>query len=256
MRRILFLAIFALGLTGASAETIKITADVWPPYTMDPAGGSAGYLIDVAKAVFDAQGHSVVYSVKPYARAINDTKSGVEDGVAGIYTNDAAELKLHYPANELGVSINTFFVRAEDSWSYEPTKGNANFSTLRIGVITDYSFKEIQDYLDANKTTQKVQYISGDQPLEANLRKLLAKRIDATIDDKIVVNYLSKQLGLSDKIKAAGSLSDKNSIVIAFSAANPNGALYARQLSEGVAKLRANGSLKKILARYALSDWK
>lgn len=256
MRKTLFWGVLAVGLTAATAETIKITADVWPPYTMDPSSGSAGYLIDVAKAVFEEQGHTVVYSVKPYARAVNDTKSGVEHAVAGIYAPDAADLGLHYPANELGVSINTFFVRAEDSWSYVPAKGNANFSSVRIGVITDYSFREIQDYLDANKTSEKVQYISGDNPLETNLRKLLAKRIDATIDDKIVVTYLSKQLGLSDKIKPAGSLGDKNTIVIGFSPANPKGAAYARQLSEGVARLRANGSLKKILARYALSDWK
>ena len=144
-------------------------------------------------------------------------------------------------------------------WSYfwAATKLKAkSFTGKKIGVIQDYTFAEIEDYLQANKNTLSVQYVRGAFPLETNLKKLIGKRFDITIDDGVVVNYTAKEMGIEKEIKSAGNLSAKNNIVIGFSSNNPKSSEYARILSEGIDALRKSGELDKILSKYDIKDWK
>ncbi len=252
---ICLLVLFSMDST-SFADDISLTADLWAPYTMDPESGKDGYLIDLARAAFKLKGHNVIYKVRPYSRGIKDTKNGTFDGVVGIYRQDAVDNGFNIPKNELGVSINTFFIRKDDTWKYDSKLKAKSLAGKKIGVIQDYVFAEIEDYLQANKHTTSVQYMTGDTPLNQNLKKLLLKRFDITIDDRIVVHYTAKKMGIETKIKEAGNLAAQNHIVIGFSSKNPKSSEYAMILSKGIDALRNSGELDKILAKYYIRDWK
>ncbi|WP_286238091.1 substrate-binding periplasmic protein [Neptuniibacter halophilus] len=237
------------------ADPIRLTADVWPPYTMDPRQGREGYLIELARAVFEVAGYQVSYEIRPYARGIQQTQNGQMDGVVGIYREDALARDLLVPGEILGVSENVFFVRKGDRWQYDPDDSERSLQRRKIGVIKDYVFAEIQTYLQQHKHSPKVQYVHGEAPLEKNLKKLRKDRIDTLIDDRIVVLYTATKLGMAQEIAAAGSLHALNPVVIGFSRANPDSPDYARILSEGIRAMRANGQLQLILDRYAIDDW-
>jgi polar amino acid transport system substrate-binding protein len=257
MKKLIFLAVLSLLLCTISfADEISLTADVWAPYTMDPQNGKDGYLIDLARAAFQLKGHSVKYSLRPYSRSILETQKGKCDGVVGIYRDDARNQGFIASENELGLSINAFFVRKDDTWQYDNSLKEKSLEGKKIGVIQDYIFDEIQGYLQANKDTPAVQYVAGENPLEKNLKKLLGKRIDITIDDEVVIQFTARKMGIDGSIRNAGRLSTQNPVVIGFSPKNPKSAEYDLILSQGVENLRKTGELDKILANYGMTDWK
>jgi len=66
-------------------------------------------------------------------------------------------------------------------------------------------------------------------------------------------------MNLQGKVTFTMATSDvvkPSKLFIAFSPKNPKSQEYAKLLSEGTAALRASGELRKILAKYGLSDWR
>ena len=50
-----FLLIVVTALT-VHAETITMVADEWPPFNAKPQGKAEGYMVDIARAVFEPKG--------------------------------------------------------------------------------------------------------------------------------------------------------------------------------------------------------
>ena len=203
----------------------------------------------MAAAALAKAGHSVTYTTVPWSRALSDVGEGRAEGAVGASPSEANQLL--FPAEPLGRSQNVFVLRANDGWAWS---GPASLAGKRIGTVRDYSYgQELDAALKGLKTG--IEPVGGNSPLESNLRKLAAGRIDMTIDDVAVVDYNLRQFKMGDAFRkvAAGQ---PESLYIAFSPAHPKAADYARQLSEGVAAMRADGSLAKILADYSVTDWK
>jgi polar amino acid transport system substrate-binding protein len=262
MKRVLFAYIFfcvyLLELTPsllAQEKVITLEGDSWPPYVMDPAGGRNGFMVDMAVAALAQSGYEVKYKDMPWSRALEDTEKGKTDGAVGIYYSDALHRKFIVPTEEMGISINKFFVRGDSAWTYTGTR---SLKQLRLGVIDDYDYGEINDYIHEQRTTESnsIDVVFGDNALEKNIKKLLLGRIDATIEDQIVISFVSSRMGVADQIKEAGTCPPANKVGIAFSPENPLSTEYARALSEGIVQLRKSGELQKILDKYGVKDWK
>ncbi|MBD8527786.1 substrate-binding periplasmic protein [Pseudomarimonas arenosa] len=236
----------------AQAATISIVADEWCPYNCEPGSDKPGFMIEIAEKTLGAAGHTIDYKNMPWSRAIDEARKGKFDAIVGAAKDDAPDFT--YPAEPLGLSGSIFVVRKGEAWRYA---GLDSLAGHAIGVIQDYSYDdELDQYIEANaKDSAKVQVAAGETALETNIKKLEAKRIDALVEDQSVLNYALAQAGKSGAFDLAGKLSDAE-IYIAFSPAKKESAEYAKILSEGLAKLRASGELKQILAKYGLEDWK
>lgn len=255
MRNIPLLLLMLLLPLWVQSRVITIVADIWPPYTMDPVSGNEGYLIDIARAIFEPRGDTIIYKVKPYKRAIEEVKSGVVDAVAGMYKTDVMLYGLIAPENELGISINSFFGRNNLTWRYDPIAGNSPLKEIRIGVIAEYVFIEIEEYLQENKHTPKVQYLYGPNPLKQNMKKLLGNRVDVILDDSLAIVYTSQEIGIEGKIKPVGSLPTRNEVSLGFSPILDNSKENAEIVSNGIIALRESGKLSIILGKYGLKEW-
>lgn len=230
----------------ASADTITLVADIWCPYNCDPADANPGILIEVAKYGLEKAGHKVEYSNVPWARAIEDSRSGKYTGIVGAYKDDAPDFV--YPDKGIMVSNNDFFVKKGSTWKFN---GIESLKTISLGTIRDYSYgEEIDQYIAENqKDTTKIQMRAGDEALSKNIRKLIAGRIDVTIEDAAVMNYQLKQSGLSSQVVQAGTFGGDD-VHVAFSPANPKAAQYAEAVSVGLKELEKSGELEKIMAKY------
>jgi polar amino acid transport system substrate-binding protein len=234
---------------GAHAQTISLEADHWMPFNGDGKAES-GYMIDVAKAVFESHGLQVKYSVTPWARAVADVRSGKCNAVVGAGVDDAPDLI--FPKEELGVGVQTFYVKAGSPWKYS---GVDSLKGVKLAVIKDYTyFPELDAYIKANPSGVKAGY--GADPLRDNLRLLLDGPVDVVVDNPAVLAYTADSMGIKGKVSVAGNGGTPLKMFIAFSPANPKSKEYADMLSTGIAALRKSGELKKVLARYGLSDWK
>ena len=56
---------FSLGTLLAGDPVVRLCADQWMPYNGDPADAKPGYVIELAKTIFEAKGLKVEYTVMP-----------------------------------------------------------------------------------------------------------------------------------------------------------------------------------------------
>ncbi|BBO74720.1 amino acid ABC transporter substrate-binding protein [Desulfosarcina widdelii] len=235
------------------AIEIVLVADPWPPFNIKIGSNQEGYIVDIARTVFEAHGHSVTYINVPWKRAISGTLSGQYTGAIGASKEDGKGLV--FPDEELARNILSFYVRKDCQWQFE---GSSSLANITIGVIDGYDYRKwLNDYIEKYACDEKrVQVVSGSNPLQQNLRKMLCKRIDVVVGNEAAIRYTAKEIEVIDSIKAAGYDLEQAYIYIAFSPVLPESSLLAQQLSNGIVKLRKSGQLKIILDRYGLLDWK
>lgn len=245
-----------LGLLLASssliADTITLKADYWMPFNGD-GKAETGYMLDIAKAVFEKQGHKVVFVTTPWETALVEARNGKCNGVIGAAVDDAPDFV--YPEEEQGISIQIFCVKSGSPWKYA---GIGSLKTIKLGVIKDYTyFKELDDYIAAFPSV--IHFATGDTPLQDNLEKLLKGELGAVVDDRSVLRYTVAKMSLQGKVAfttGVGDAAKPSKLFIAFGPKTPKSAEYAKLLTNGMAALRTSGELKKILAKYGLTDWK
>lgn len=239
----------------AAVQTIVLEGDVWAPYVMDPADGPPGFMVDLAEEALTRAGYRVEFKVTPWTRSLADLQSGEATAVVGIYFSQAAQKDFVVPSEELGVSVNQLFVTAGSPWKYS---NPASLEGRVLATIADYDYGDLNAYIAQaiRENSPRVQVMFGNDALEKNLKKLITGRVDALVEDRVVVAFVARRLKVLDQIRPAGSVGPENRAGVAFSPKDPRAAEYAKALSEGIRKLRISGELKKVLDRYGVADWK
>ena len=241
------------------ADTITVKSDEWCPFNCEPGSDAPGYMIEVAQIIFKKAGHELIYENMPWSRSIDHARKGKIDAIPGATKGEVPDFI--FPDEEFGASITYFFVKKGTSWKF---KDISSLEGIRIGVQDDYEYGGmIDEYIEKNRDTQKVQVVKSDDPVTLNLKKLVKGNIDAYPEDKLVFLYKAKSMGVLEQVEEAGVIPVDNKedfeatkIYLAFSPVNPKSAEYAKLLSDGIKEMRASGELQKILDKYGLKDWK
>jgi len=246
------LGVFALSFCllspgGAAAKDLVIAADPWCPFNCEPGSDKPGYLVEIAKEVFEPLGHTVTYETVNWARALVTTREGQYDAVFGAARGDAEDFV--FPSEPLGQAGNAYFVRQNDPWKLDKPEA---LSGKTVGLIRDYDYGGLEADIEKYATAE---YVGGNDPLPSNIKKLLAERLDVVVEEASVFNYTAGEMGVLDKVRLESS-GDYDPIYIAFSPAKDDSKQLAADLDAGMAKLRESGRLKEILAKYGLTDWK
>lgn len=251
--RVLACLFAALPATAAVADTITLRADDWCPYTCAPNGGKPGYLIEVAREVFGKAGHTVNYEFLPWSRALLEVRNGDVAGAAGAGRGDLPEGVFHKV--NLGRNANALALRDGFAFTYG---GVASLEALRLGVVANYSYDsgELDAYikLHGDTGTGRIEAVTGTEAQSSNIRKLLAGRIDAVLENESVLRLAISEMQPKPALRLV-PVGNPDEIYIVFSPKNPKSQGYADLLDAGIAELRANGRLAAILTSYGLSDW-
>ena len=254
MKFLVFIFLLSTVLLGGASsplaqERIVLKADPWCPYNCDPNSEKPGYMVEIARAVFEPLGYEVVYEVQNWARSLLEASRGKIDGVIGASVDDFPVGV--FPENTLGVANNVLFVINNNPWRYE---GPRSLDGVEVALINSYDYGEIGEIVKDNGDPH---YVSGEYALELSIKQLQRGYVDALLDDVNVVNYKLKDMGLeSEVVQASGKSGEAElPLYISFSPEKESSVEYARILSEGVQELRSSGELSKILARYGLKDW-
>ena len=236
----------------AGAEDVVIAADLWCPYNCAPGSDQPGYMVEIAAKAFEGAGHRLVYKTMPWARALAEAEAGRIAGVFGASPEEAGTLI--YPKQPLARSRNVLAVPVGSPFVWSSVKG---LEGMALGVIQDYSYGATLDaYIKANaKDASRIQSLSGDAPLLGNLRKLMAGRIGATVDDANVLAYTLKAESLGGTIRLVDMSDTPSPLFIGLSPKLGKASDYAALLDKTVASLRASGDLAALLARYGVKDW-
>lgn len=239
---------------GAAAATIRLRADAYCPTNCAPDAARPGYVVEIAREVFERAGHRVDYDVLAWQRAIADTEAGLFEGVIGAGPGEVPGFVLG--AEPIGVWQLGVAVRPGQDISLDPS---APFENLVVGAVEGYGYGEdwIEDYVAAHgDDPSRVQLLSGAAALSTNLRKLAAGRVDCVPDSVGVLRYHTHELRLDGQIEVMPASQERSEVFVAFSPKNPRSQEWAALLDRGVRELRASGRLREILQAYGLEDWR
>ena len=239
------LAVFAINL---HAQTISIRADYWYPMNGDPTSKKPGYMIELAKAIFEPQGITVDYQLKPWSRSIQETRIGKSDCVVGAYKVSVPDFI--FPKQHWGLDQTLFYTLANDDWRY---LGDVRaLDKRKMGVISDYSYGKKLDEIFIKINAQSAK---GDNALETNIKKILTGRIDTMIESHYVMANKLMEMQLSDKIISAGDTQQGAPMYLACTPNTTRTQKFITLVNQAMPKLKASGQLQKILSTYNIESW-
>ncbi len=236
--------------TLTAEETIRIRADSWAPYNIEPGTDKPGWGIEIAEAIFSKHGIKIDYQTLPWTRAVSMLESGEIECAIGATKDDIPTAI--FPALGFAEARSHFFVLKDSKWEY---KDESSLDSITLGVIQDYAYTEL---LDKRIAENKNVFIStGETPLDQLITMLEKGRVDALVEDPAVFKYKLKELGKKSETFKEIPYDNPNPIYLAFTPKNKEvSEKYAKLFDEGMAELRSSGKLKEILAKYGAEDWK
>lgn len=236
--------------TLSAQSVVRLCADQWMPYNGDPAEAKPGYVIELAKAVFEPQGIAVEYEVIPWEDALTSVKEGKHSGAIGANKDEAEGLTL--PKESIGAVAVCLITRADSQWTYNNV---ASFRNGKLGVIKGYSYwPALDSYLERNADKENIVMAEGDEPLEVLMAKLQNGEIDVVAESEPILLWYLRSHELDRNAFKVVFKGTNDPIYVAFSP-GADGERCAALLDDGIRNLRKSGELVKLLQRYGLRDW-
>lgn len=226
----------------AEKKIVRLASLDWEPYIGSTLPGN-GYVAEVVREAFRRSGYETIIRFLPWARAVEQAEQLEWDGLFPVY--DAPERRAAFvlsaplPAAPLG-----FFERKGAGIRYTTL---ADLKPYRIGVVRGYmntrAFDEA-DYLRKSAVNDDL----------SNIRRLLARRIDLFVADKLVGFYLIRKHMPrdADKIEFVQPPLEEKELFLAFGRTLPRTPEYLRAFDEGLRSMRADGTLDAILRHHGL----
>lgn len=236
-------------LSGLAGETVRLRADYWMPMNGEPDGEKPGYVIEMARAIFEPQGIKVDYQKLAWDETLKACRAGEIEGAIGASRVEGEGMVL--PTHPIGRSRIALWVRKDQAWSYSNTK---SLEAVRIGAIQSYSYWPEFDEFIANSGSSKLKIYTGDSPLPEAIRELKEGAIVAMPETMTVFIWNVRELGYATNDFRMAYVHEGDDFFVAF-APSETGRRYAKLFDEGIAQLRKSGEFARILQRYGLSDW-
>lgn len=247
MRRSLLIAVLMASLAvplpnWAAAKTIVAVADPYPPY-LDPQDPKGGIAVEIIRAAYKTQGYTLQLEIMPWARAEKGVKEGRYDVLLNVWRTEARAQELLF-STPYAVSKIKFIKLKGDPFEYT---GLDSLKGKRIGTVRGYGYG---DAFNSSTLFSKNEV----NEVSLNLKKLILKRIDLTLEDEITAKFLLKlnEPELATQVEfTTHSLSD-NPLYIASGLKNPNHTEWIEAFNKGYQRIQANGTLAEIQKRYGL----
>lgn len=226
----------------AQEKTLLAAGDPWPPF-LDPSQPQLGLTVELVRSAYATQGYTVKVAVVPWARAENGVREGRYDVLLNVWMTEERKAYLVY-THPFALNEVTFIKRKGDPFTFE---GFASLKGKRIGVIRGYGYEEAflrSDLFQRDEATS----------LMENVHKLLAKRIDLTLDDAIVAQSViaSNDPALLERVQFVEKGLSINPLHLASGKANPRAQELVEAFNRGLARIKADGTYQKILKRYGI----
>jgi len=160
-------------------------SDEWCPYVCFESTRE-GYLVDLARAVFEAPDRPVEVRRMSWARTIAEAEAGRIDGVLGAAADESA--KLIYPRQAAAGDPVAFALHRGDPWTYT---GVDALAARRIGVAEGYRFGPPFDaaLFPSGRAAAHVEPVGTENPTHTNLQKLVDRRVDSVLDNAHVLRH-------------------------------------------------------------------
>jgi polar amino acid transport system substrate-binding protein len=249
----LLLLLFGLSTTtfADNSNIITIVAPAfWCPFSCKAGEKLEGFAIDIVRAAFNESNISVRYWNLSYDRALAEVHKGSIDGAIPVFKEEAPGFI--YPAHPVSASQYCFYTRTNKTWNYSDID---SVKTIRLVATSGYTYNpEIDAYL--NKTNKKVALLKGNNIPERMFKMVKSERMDVLLDDTRLIDFLKTNKRIDFDLRKAGCLEKTHYGFLALSPNRNSSFYFSKLFDEGIKTIRKNGTLKSILNRYGIDDWK
>ncbi len=243
MKEIIAILVIFLVLSSASvtsASELKVTASTWPPY-VDPQLPESGLVINIVNVALTRAGYMTALTFDTWPRALEGTKIGIYDVIAGAWYSDE---RSEYLAFSQPFIINEvkFIKRKGRLIVYNTLE---DLRGLVIGIVRDYAYGAEFDnaaYLIKVPQNHVIQ----------NLNNLFSGRIDLTLADERVARYELRQYMSGDMSELAflpKPLSAKG-LHIAVSKRRPDHAKIVSDFDSAITAMKKDGTYMEIMKNH------
>ena len=242
MSRILIFLIISLFSLSTFAEKIIAAGDPWPPFS-DPDLPNQGISIEITRAAYKTQNYEVEMKFVPWARAIDGVKEADYDVLlAAWHTKERAKFLLYsdsYLENKI-----KFIKRKGDNFEFS---GLDSLTGKNVGVVRGYGYGD--EFSNAPNFSRP----EGKNVI-TSIKKLVAKRIDLTLEDEIVARAMLKKQApeLLYKIEFTKNALSKNSVHVASGLKNSRHKEFIDAFNKGFKEIKSNGTLDAILKKHGI----
>jgi polar amino acid transport system substrate-binding protein len=225
----------------ARAQNVSMVTTPWEPFFSKdlPQGG---VITEIAAAAFAREGHQTSIKWYPWIRALKLVEYGSADVVMGAYYSAERTKKYLYSDPIFDIEVGLMALKdfgVKDYNSLQDLKG------YNVGVVRGWVYSEEFDNADFLKKQVIINQIAA-------VRMLFAKRIDMLAASVPVflheVSLLKDQTTVNTKVLKP--LLGKRQLFLMFNKADVKGAQLMKAFNTGLAKIRADGTFKKILAEH------
>ena len=231
-------------LSMAEDKIITAAADPYPPF-VDQTDPQEGLSLAIIRAAYKTQGYTVKMEFVPWARAKSLTIEGKYDILPDTWINEDNKKTLLF-SEPYALNVVKFIKNLDDPFEYE---GMESLKGKKIGTIRGYNYSD--DFKEPKDFTRE-----DVADLITNIKKVIAKRVDLTLEDEIVakVQIAKNDPALLSQIKFGDKPFDSKNLYVASGLANPRHQEIIDSFNKGLAEIKANGEYAKIMEGYGIKD--
>lgn len=167
-------------------QKVILATTTWCPYTCNNKAGEFGIIGQYMKAIFLQNNIELNIISYPWSRAIKLAETGKVDGLLTATPVEAP--RLIFSRAPISTYQMCFFTREDNQWRYSE---ELNLGSNRLAVIQGYGYGEPLDSF--TQKTPKITKLTGNNGTARLMDILLRKRVDIIVEDKLVLNWQSRE---------------------------------------------------------------
>lgn len=245
MKSLLLLAsLLLLSFPASATQTLVAASDLWPPF-IDPNNPTDGLSMEIVRAAYKTQDYDIKLIYVPWARAEDETYHGVYDLLPNVWHTEARAKTLFYSTAYLANTVKFIKVKG-DPFEYD---GLHSLKGKVVGTLRGYNYGDA--FLnDSGFVREEVEFFI------TNIKKLMAKRIDVTLEDEIVckVAIAQNDPAMLDKVEFCKNPLSVNQLHVASGLKNPRHKEIVAAFNKGLAVIKVNGTYDAILKKYGMLE--
>ncbi|ABC32128.1 ABC-type amino acid transport/signal transduction systems, periplasmic component/domain [Hahella chejuensis KCTC 2396] len=236
----------AMVFSGASAaEKVTLANGEWAPYLSENLK-EYGVISDVVKKAFAKENIEVEYVFLPWKRGYEDAKSGKLNGSLIWSRTEDREKDFDYSDTVIDLKTVAFYKKGSGfDWS-----DAASMKGKKLGGVTGYSY----GFDDEEKSgLVSIERVSS---ADANVKKLLAGRLDAYMEDLDVGSELMNSMGVMDQVEVHPKPIKEKSYHLILNKSQPENKKLMDAFNRGLQALKDSGEYDKMIEASRRGEYK
>ena len=223
-------------------KDLIVAYDPWPPFT-DDKDPNFGICIVITSAVFKSTKYKVIAKNIPAKRADVYLRGATKIDASAYYWYTEERAKHFIFSEPFLYNTVHFFVRSDSDIKYNSLK---DLKPYTIGIMRNYyNGDEFDNAAYLKKEVNNTNEIA--------IKKLLGKRFDLALIDKIVAETLIKDMKIQGKLKMLPDPLFTAGLHFIVGKKHPDGLNMIKTFNQGLAKIKKNGEYARILKSYGVT---